>query len=205
MATTRIEPDYKNQFFQHPELTRIQGEPTTQGLITLQNEVKTNAMTVHTTLGGGQHGHLGLVLSPTDYAAIPNTQPYVRPAYPGALNIPNAATQYQIAILRDTHYEEMRLFNEVTAVERTLLQQIVATVEPSYLKALRDSDTQRLEKTISEVLSYLLDTYGDVTIEELSQLQRRLEGLTFSTSEPVDTIFGEVEMFAKMCKFATDL
>lgn len=50
--------------------------------------------------------------------------------------------------------------------------------------------------------SYLFDTYGDVTIEELSQLQRRLEGSTFSTSEPVDTIFGEVEIFAKMCKFA---
>ena len=82
MVTTRLEPDYKNQFFQHPELTRIQGEPNTQGLITLQNEVKTNAMAVHTTLGGGQHGHMGLVLNPAEYAAIPNNQPYQRPNHP---------------------------------------------------------------------------------------------------------------------------
>ena len=61
----------------------------------------------------------------------------------------------------------MRLFNEVIAVERTLLQQIVAAVEPSYLQALRDSETQRIKKTIPEVFEYLFDTYGDITIEDI--------------------------------------
>ena len=52
------------------------------------------------------------------------------------------------------------------------------------------------------MFEYLFDTYGDITIEELSQLQRRLEGLTFTPSEPVDTIFSEIDRFAKMCKYA---
>ena len=112
--------------FQHPELTRIQGEPTTQWLLTLQNKVKANAKSIHSTLGGRQHGHLGLVLSDTEYDAIPNTQRCVRPTHPGHLNISNTATQYQIATLRETHNENLLLFNEVTAVERAFIQQILA-------------------------------------------------------------------------------
>ena len=202
MAATLIEPDYKNQYFQHPELTRIQGEPTTSSLITLQNEVKTNAMTVHATLGGGNHGHLGLVLSPAEYAQIPNTAPYVRPAHPGAFNIAINATQFQIIQTRETHHENLRRFNESNAVERTLLQQIVAAIEPRFLTALRDDNTQRIERTIPEVFQYLFDTYGDVTIEELKQMRHRMENLTFTPNEPVDSIFIEIDKYAKMCELA---
>ena len=62
-------------------------------------------MTVYATLGGGRHGHLVLVLSPADYAAIPNTRAYVRPAHPGILTIPNNSTQSQSAQLQDAHQE----------------------------------------------------------------------------------------------------
>ena len=151
MAATIIEPDYKNQFFQHPELTKIRGEPTTASLITLQNEVKTNAMTVHTTLGGEHHGHLGLVLSPAEYATIPNTAVYIKPNHPELLQIAHNTTQFQITQSQEIHQEDLRKFNKVVAVERTLLQQIVAAIEPRYLQALRDDDTHRIELTIPEV------------------------------------------------------
>ena len=103
-----FEPDYKNQFFQHSELTRIQGEPTTASLINLQNEVKSNAASVHTTLGGGNHDH--------------NTAAYERPDHHGALDIPTNATQFHIANLREKHHANLPLFDEVNAVKRNLLQ-----------------------------------------------------------------------------------
>ena len=101
MASSLQDPDYKNNFFQHPELTRIHGEPTTAALIILRNEVKANAMTVSTTLGGGAQGHLGLVVDALTYATIPNTQPYIRPVHPDPLVLAQNATQYQIALPRD--------------------------------------------------------------------------------------------------------
>ena len=55
--------DYKNNVFEHPELSRIIGEPNTATLITLQAEVRDNAQAVQTDLGGGVNGHLGLVCS----------------------------------------------------------------------------------------------------------------------------------------------
>ena len=54
--------DYRSTFFDYPTLTKISGEPTLGALMTLRNELKANAQSVETTLGGGAHGHLGLVV-----------------------------------------------------------------------------------------------------------------------------------------------
>eukprot|EP00957_Ditylum_brightwellii_P133375 10169003-Ditylum_brightwellii.AAC.1 len=64
-------------------------------LHTLQNEVRANVHFVTTTLGGGRNGHLGMVMTPTDYALIPGTNIYDRPPQP-TLVLPNTSTQHQI-------------------------------------------------------------------------------------------------------------
>eukprot|EP00957_Ditylum_brightwellii_P009708 731961-Ditylum_brightwellii.AAC.1 len=72
--------DYKNNIFDHPELTRIHGKPTTATLLTLKNEVKANTQSVHSTLSGGKYRHLGLVCDATAYSVIHDTTPYLHPA-----------------------------------------------------------------------------------------------------------------------------
>ena len=74
--------DYTN-FFQYKELDRIRNQPTLDSLINLLRQVKINAQSVTTTLGGGQLGYLALVISETDYNTIPNSRPFVRPTHPG--------------------------------------------------------------------------------------------------------------------------
>eukprot|EP00957_Ditylum_brightwellii_P081235 6179592-Ditylum_brightwellii.AAC.1 len=69
--------DYKNNVFEKPELTDVHGKPTMASLPTLRNETQANAQAVSTTLGGGRHGHLGLVMTPQDYVHVPNTTTYV--------------------------------------------------------------------------------------------------------------------------------
>ena len=194
--------DYKTTHFEYPELTRIHGEPTTQNLITLQREIRANAITVHTTLGGGHHGHLGLVCSDATYATIPNAQPYVRPVAPGALTIIQPATQYEIAQQRDQHNEETRVFREVLGVERTLIQQIVAAVDAKYIKALRDPVTNKIAFTIPEVLSHLFNAYRHVTPTELYNLKQKVETMQFSPQEPVDTLITEIDDLADIADLA---
>ena len=90
--------DYKNNVFEIPELTRIIGEPTAATLLELRNKLRCNAQSVNTTLGGGQHGHLGLVTSNTLYTSLPNTVPYERPVYLGPFRVQNLqATDAEIA------------------------------------------------------------------------------------------------------------
>eukprot|EP00957_Ditylum_brightwellii_P020172 1521508-Ditylum_brightwellii.AAC.1 len=52
--------DYKNNYFEYPECTKIHREPTTNTLINLQHEIRANTQTVDTILGGGANSHLGL-------------------------------------------------------------------------------------------------------------------------------------------------
>ena len=194
---------FKNNIFEYPELTRIIGEPTIATLITLRNEVKANAQAVHSTLGGGEHGHLGLVCSPATYATlVPGNTPYIKPPNPGRLIIDGTETQYQIAQRRDEHAEALRMFQECLGVERALIQQIVAAVEPKYLKALRNPVTNKIVQSIPSIFTYLFETYGDVTPQELRQLTAQVEQMNFPPNEPVDTLFTEIDDLATIAELA---
>ena len=168
MASSLQDPDYKNNFFQHPELILIHGEPTTAALIILRNEVKANTMTVFTTLGGGARGHLGLVVDAPTYTTIPDTQPYIRPVHPGPLVLAQNVTQYQIVLTRDQHQENMRLFREANAVERALIQQIVAAIDAKFVRAIRDNHTGMLIGTIPDIFDsqLVLRNTGQLTVRE---------------------------------------
>ena len=91
---SKADIDYKNTHFEFPELTRIHGQPTTADLITLKRQVRANASTVHTTLGGGHNGHLGMTCNPAVYATVPNSAPYERPNAPPPLQVQPGATQF---------------------------------------------------------------------------------------------------------------
>ena len=47
------------------------------------------------TLGGGKHGHLGLVLTTDEYETVAHGTPYIKPTLP-VLNTETIDTQYQL-------------------------------------------------------------------------------------------------------------
>ena len=65
----------------YPMLDVIHHEPTFLTLKTMKAQLKENAIAVTSDLGGGQFGHLGLVLTPPEYALI-SAVPYVPPRHP---------------------------------------------------------------------------------------------------------------------------
>ena len=81
-------------YFKYKTPTPIQGTPTYKAFNRLKVELRANASSVETDLGGGNHGYLRLVLSDAEYANISPT-PFVVPAYPAQLNISANATQVQ--------------------------------------------------------------------------------------------------------------
>jgi len=184
--------DFKNTHFDYPELSRIVGEPTLGALITLRNQIKANAQRVDSTLGGGAHGHLGLVYSAQNYATVLGTVPYIRPTLP-ILNVLPTDTQFQIAEKRHQYAVSLGQYREVQGIERTIIQQIVTAIEPKYIRALRDIETNKITKTIPDILKFVFDAYGDIAPKELKQLRDQVENMIFDPSEPVDTVFAEIE------------
>ena len=79
--------------FEYKELKRIEGEPTLDTILLLHRQVKRNAQSVPTTLGGGQLGYLALVISTQKYDAIPNSTPFERPQEPGRFEVHLPTTQ----------------------------------------------------------------------------------------------------------------
>ena len=84
--------NYVALYFKYKTPTPIQGTPTQKALNRLKAELRANASSVETDLGGGNHGYLGFLLSDAKYANVSPT-PFVVPAYPAPLNIPANATQ----------------------------------------------------------------------------------------------------------------
>ena len=195
--------DLKQTFFDYPELSKISGEPTLGSLMTLRNELKANAQSVSTTLGGGANGHLGLVLPAQAYGLIAPGTPYIRPVLP-VMDISNTDTQYIIAQKRLEYDTSLALYREFVAMEIILIQQIVNAIDGKYLKAIRSKTTNKINKIIPDILTYLFETYGDVSPQELMGLRSQIENMTFDPTEPVDAVFTEIEDFADIAESIDD-
>ena len=123
--------NYVKTYFIHPTLTTVHGEPTYAALKTLKLELMANASRVTSDLGGGSHGHLGLVLTPTEYQRITNT-PYAKPAHPGTLTIPAGTTQHEATRLTSDHDENIRLFRESLELEKVLINLACNALDDTY-------------------------------------------------------------------------
>ena len=55
--------NYRDTHFERANLTPIRGKPMYETVHKLWNEVKANARSVNSNLGGGTHGHLSLFLT----------------------------------------------------------------------------------------------------------------------------------------------
>ena len=73
--------NYRELYFEYPDLTKIHGELTFETIKTIEDQLIANVQSVFSTLGGGQHGHLGLVLDPFNYSLVSAT-PFHIPGLP---------------------------------------------------------------------------------------------------------------------------
>ena len=201
MTSTNI--DYVDTYFEYPTLTKIHGEPTYETLKTIKNELKSNACSVTSDLGGGANGHLGLVLTPAEYTAVSPTA-YAHPVHPGNLNIAPGTAHHEATRLRAEHNKHIRLFRETVDVEKALIKQLVAALEPKYLEALRSPTTNAIMIPLHDVLTYLFTRYGKVTAESLTELEEKVKTLQYNVTEPIITIFNEIEELSRVADAANN-
>ena len=92
-------------------VTKIHGQPTSHDLTNLEKEIIAILANIPTTLGGGNHGHLGLVMTQAAYAAMvpPPGEVFVLPDPPEPLNFQGNATAGTVALARAVHEDEMNL------------------------------------------------------------------------------------------------
>ena len=91
-------------------------------------DLKADALSVHSNLGSGTHGHLRLLMNNTQYSLISNAT-YVCSVHPGIIHITNNATRVAANVLKCTFDRNIRFFHEVRGVEEALIQHVLAALE----------------------------------------------------------------------------
>jgi hypothetical protein len=193
--------NYRETYFEYPELTKIHGEPNSESLFTLRNELKANAQSVHSNLSDGAHGHLALVLTDAQYLLLTNVA-FVIPVHPGTLQVPAGTTAPMIAATKEAHHEQLRLFREVQGVEKALIQQIVKAVEAPYLAAIRDRGSNSLRGPIKSILTHLQTLYGRVSPQMLEDREQELRNMPYNAKYPIDMVFNSVMDFVDYAELA---
>jgi hypothetical protein len=199
MSTSHV--NYRESYFQHPTLTKINGDPTYASLAKLERECKANGKSVSTTLGGGLQGHLGLVCSTAAYNRISPGVPFDRPILPVLPDLSNS-TVAQIEEARRRFKDELIAFNACNLIERTIVQQINTALDEDCLADLIDDDTGLLEGTIPQIIQTLFDTYGSITPQSLAAAKAKVEAVTYNHGRPIVTIFTEINEYASMAEAA---
>jgi len=64
-------------------VTKIHGQPTSHDLTNLEKEIISILANIPTTLGGGNHSHVGVIMDPTDYSTMTGGIDFVNPVNPG--------------------------------------------------------------------------------------------------------------------------
>jgi hypothetical protein len=109
---TASTPDELIAGFPHSSLSKVTGEPAFEDLKVIRRLLNTNDMSVSSYVGGGRHGHLGIIMTHKEYFAIA-ADVFLVPNNPGA-------PPEVVAGMTATVIAEMtRLHREATQVYRT--------------------------------------------------------------------------------------
>jgi hypothetical protein len=186
-------PSVNDTYFQHKVLTRVHGKPTYEAIQNLLTELKANASSVPSTLGGGQYGHLGLLISDTRYNALAHTIQWVIPGNPGAFVPPIQGTAFQIDAAKDVWKERRQTFELCQATEKALIAQIVESIDLIYLRALLNRTTGQYSTTIRDLISHLFNSYGKITPQQVRAKEMEVYNMHWDISQPVDTVFNSID------------
>jgi hypothetical protein len=195
-------PSVKDTYFQHKMLKRIHGQPTYETLQNLSTEIKANAASVPSTLGGGQYGHLGLILSVDRYATLANTIPWVSPPNPGPFAPPANGTGPQLEAAKDVWRELKLSFDLCQATEKALIAQIVESIDPIYLRPLLNRITGQYSTDVSAVLLHLFATHGKITPQQVKAKEMATFNMQYDISLPVDNVFTAIDDLIDLAEHA---
>jgi hypothetical protein len=190
MSTPTIETIIDS--FPNQTIPAIEGEPKYETIKNVEKLLIENAASVHSTLGGGNHGFLGVILTPEKYQLVTGHtfEPYTNP---GALpTLPPNATQHQILNANAAHKENLRLWKEQTFVIKAIKNLLTRSVEKKYIADLHNSYTGYNNLTIQEILEYLYTNYGDLDEADLEQTELKFSS-PFDPNEPFGIFIDKIE------------
>jgi hypothetical protein len=64
-------------------VTKIHCQPTSHDIMILEQKIIATLANIPTSLGGGNHGHVGVIINPTEYNTMTRGINFINPVNPG--------------------------------------------------------------------------------------------------------------------------
>eukprot|EP00957_Ditylum_brightwellii_P112631 8585723-Ditylum_brightwellii.AAC.1 len=132
----RCTPDEIKAKFPHPTLQQVEREPDYAAINTIMQQLYKNAATIPSSLGGGVHGHIRLVMEPMLYSSLFATA-YNAPSAPTRATLAGNATS-QVHYKEDNRYKKkLDTYENHIAMDDVMKEQIQEAIEDVFMRQLR--------------------------------------------------------------------
>jgi hypothetical protein len=174
-------------------VTKIHGQPTNQDLTTLEKELIAILANIPTTLGGGNHGHAGIIMDPARYLLIAGV-PFNNPANPGnyPANVAGNAAAGVRARAEAEHKEEVKEYETFQGVVQATKDIILEAVDHEYLLEIEDEILGFLNQTPTDMLTHLRNRGGALDFADTKTLLAERDS-EWDASEVPQIYFNRVE------------
>jgi hypothetical protein len=189
---TASTPDELIAGFPHSSLPKVTGETTFEDLKVIRRLLNTNAMSVSSYVGGGHHGHLGIIMTNEEYFAIA-ADVFPLPDNPGASpKVVAGMTATVIVELTQLHREATLVYRTYHNVDQAIKKLIIDAFDDVYLNALSDEVVGYTNCTSLDILTHLLTYYAMIAPTELTQNYERLS-TPYDPNQPIETLFQQIQ------------
>jgi hypothetical protein len=185
--------DFKiTENFPYKTIAPIVGQPTYEAIKELHLKLNENAVKVHSNLGNGLLGYLGVTVTPAIYNTL-SAQPFTIPPNPGTAPVfPVDATGPQIANLRVIFQEEFYAFKKYTDVCNAISALIIEAIDPMYLATLRLPYVGIGTRTPLQILAHLYSNYAKISPADLDANDRAMKQ-PCDVNQPIEVMYTQIE------------
>lgn len=180
-------------------ITKIEGQPTEQDLSKLKVELSEGLASIPTENGGGQHGHIGMIIPQAEYILFSNGgRIYDTLTNPG----PYPANVDPNIILREQqiaeHKHEISEYEVYLGVASWTRKAIIGAIDDEWLSEIRNEHVGFNHLTPLDLLTHLEDIGGEVDYMDVTELQSEL-------LKPWDQVEAPTTLFERGDKYEKQL
>ena len=179
-------------------VTKIHGQPTSHDLTILEKELIAILAGIPTALGGGNFGHVGVIMEAAAYLTMTAGTAFVDPANPGVYPAglaANAAATIR-ARAEAEHKELINQFETFEGVRQGVKDLILEAVDNEYLIEIEHETLGVLNQTPRQMLDHLLARGGALDFADTKELLAERDG-DWNVSENPQLYFNRVEKAMK--------
>jgi hypothetical protein len=170
-------------------------------LKSIEDKLLQNCASVPSTLGGGKHGHSGLLI-PDEIYYRETSHHYVRPLFPGVVPIIPAGTNaMQERTIRANHQSDLKEFTTVNAIENAIRKIFTTIIPDQFLEPLKQPLTGLSTIPIQQILATLYATNGKLNSNDL-EIARKSALEPWDVTQPVQVILNNIKKSADILALA---